>query len=67
LAFTRREECRKCPAQVWATYYFVDGMDSGWGVRPIDPCQCPDRCGEKVVGVDREDLALVWCPVAGAA
>ncbi len=67
LAFTRREECRKCPATVWATYYFVDGIDSGWGVLPIDRCQRPDRCGDKVIGIDDDDLALVWCPVAGAA
>ena len=67
VAFTRREECRKGSARVWATYYFVDGIDSGWGVLPIDRCQRPDRCGDKVIGIDDDDLGLVWCPVAGAA
>ena len=30
-------------------------------------CGNPDRCGEKVCGIDERDLWLAWCSVAGAA
>ena len=65
--FVRREECRKCDGEVWATYYFVDGCDAGWGCRPIGECGNPARCGEKLQWLDDDDLALARVPMRGAA
>jgi hypothetical protein len=67
VVFVRREECRKCPSTIWASYYFVDGEEAGWGCSPIGPCGRPDRCGEKLSGLDDDDLALVDPRPAGAA
>ena len=64
--FARRERCRKCDSQVWVRYVLDDeGNEAGWGACPIGRCGCPDRCGEKVVGLDVNDLALVDLHVAG--
>ena len=66
--FARREECRKCDALVWVRYYLDEaGEEVGWGASPIGPCGNPERCGEKVVGLDDETLALVDYRPAGAA
>ena len=65
--FVRREECRKCDAMLWALYYFIDGNDAGWGAHPISTCGNPARCGEKLRGLNDEDLALVDYQPAGAA
>ncbi len=68
VVFLRREKCRKCDAMVWATYYFApDGTEVGWGCRPIGQCANPERCGEKVIGLGDDDLALVDYRPAGAA
>ncbi len=64
--FIRREECRKCDARVWVHYVLDDeGNEAGWGASPIGPCGNPERCGEKVVGLGDDDLALVDLHVAG--
>ena len=66
--FIRREECRKCDALVWVRYVLDDeGNEAGWGASPIGQCGNPDRCGEKVIGLDVNDLALVDYRPAGAA
>ena len=66
--FARREECRKCDALVWVRYVLDDeGNEAGWGAWPIGHCGNPERCGEKVVGLDDNDLALVDYRPAGAA
>ena len=66
--FIRREPCRKCDALVWVHYVLDDeGNEAGWGASPIGPCGNPDRCGEKVIGLGDDDLALVDLHVAGAA
>ena len=64
----RVERCRKCPGKVLA-HYLVDenGFAGGWGGGAIGECGRPDRCCDKLIGLADEDLALVWCPVAGAA
>ena len=68
IEFARREPCRKCSALVWAFYHFTsDGMAAGWGALPIGACGNPERCGEKVIGLGDDDLALVDLSVAGAA
>ena len=64
----RREICRKCASQVWARYVLDDeGNEAGWGATPIGPCGNPDCCGEKVIGLGDDDLALVDYRPAGAA
>ncbi len=66
--FARRERCCKCDSQVWARYVLDDeGNEAGWGASPIGPCGNPDRCGEKVIGLGDDGLALVDLHVAGAA
>ena len=66
--FARREVCRKCDALVWVHYILDDeGNEAGWGASPIGPCGNPDRCGEKVIGLEDGDLALVDYRPAGAA
>ncbi len=66
--FARRERCRKCDSQVWVRYVLDDeGNEAGWGASPIGPCGNPDRCGEKVIGLGDDDLALVDYRPAGAA
>jgi hypothetical protein len=66
--FARREPCRKCDSLVWVRYVLdAEGNEAGWGACPIGICGRPDRCGEKVCGIDERDQWLAWCSVAGAA
>ena len=68
VVFIRREECRKCSGVVWARYVLDDeGNEAGWGACPIGVCGNPERCGEKVIGLGDDDLALVDYLPAGAA
>jgi hypothetical protein len=46
--------------------YRRGGVTGGWGAQPIGQCGNPERCGEKVIGLDDQDLALVDMHVAGA-
>jgi len=53
------EPCRKCAGRVRVTYYMdADLVDyDGWAVSPLQPCGDPDRCGEKVCGLDPDEDA----------
>ena len=64
----RREVCRKCSAMVWATYNLtLEGEECGWGAMPIGQCGNPERCGEKLIGLSDDDLAIFARPAAGVA
>lgn len=68
IIFVRREECRKCDGSVWALYYFTPaGVEAGWGAIPIGQCGNSSRCGEKLQGLDDDDLILARCRMGGAA
>ena len=57
----------RCP-RVGLRYYLDEaGEEAGWGASPIGQCGNPDRCGEKVIGLGDDDLALVDYRPVGAA
>jgi len=65
----RIERCRNCSGKVLAHYVVDrDRFCGGWGGESVDECGNPERCCEKVCGVDDAEAALLLrCGVAGAA
>ncbi len=64
----RREDCRKCNGAVWAIYHVTpEREECGWGAVPIGKCGNSQRCGEKLIGLANDDLAIFTEAAAGAA